>query len=216
MFLGPMTADVRAAIDEVAATRGATTLDAADPATLALASQSPLALAGAHQVDNAAVAVRLAKALDVGDAAIVRGLHRTRWPGRLERLDRPEGPYLLDAAHNPDGADALAAHLAGHPAERALVFGALGDKAWAAMLDRLAPLFSAGRVYVAPQGRAPAPPDALAARHPGAVAASVKEACAMARALAGTREVVVAGSIFLVGEARAGLLSLPFDRFVAL
>jgi dihydrofolate synthase/folylpolyglutamate synthase len=217
MFLGPMTSDVRAAIDEVAASRGATVVDAADPATMALASHAPLALAGAHQVDNAVVAVRLAKALGVGDAAIRRGLRETRWPGRLERIDRSDGPYLLDAAHNPDGVEALARHLEQHPEEgRALVFGALGDKAWASMIDRLAPLFPAGRVYASPQGRAPAAPEAVAARHPGAVAASVREACARARALAGPREVVVAGSIFLVGEARAALLSLPFDRFVAL
>jgi|SRR5580692_963021 dihydrofolate synthase/folylpolyglutamate synthase len=217
MFLGPMTGEVRAAIDEVAAARGATTVDAADPATMAVASRAELALAGAHQIVNAAIAVRLAKALGIAEAAIARGLHDTRWPGRLERIERPEGPYLLDAAHNPDGIEALARHLADHPAEgRTLVFGALGDKAWTSMIDRLAPLFPAGRVYVAPQGRAPAAPDAIAARHPGRTAASVKEACAAARALAGTREVVVAGSIFLVGEARAGLLSLPFDRFVAL
>jgi dihydrofolate synthase / folylpolyglutamate synthase len=217
MFLGPMAPDVRAAIDEVARARGARTLDAADPATTDLASRAPLALAGAHQVDNAVIAVRLAKALGVADAAIVRGLQGTRWPGRLERIDRREGPYLLDAAHNPDGVEALAHYLEAHPENgRTLVFGALGDKAWTPMIGRLAPLFPAGRVYVSPQGRAPAAPDAIAARHPGTVAASVKEACAAARSLAGTHEVVVAGSIFLVGEARAALLSLPFDRFVAL
>jgi dihydrofolate synthase/folylpolyglutamate synthase len=211
MFVGPTDADVRAAIDEVAA---------------ALASRAHLALPGAHQIDNGAIAVRLARALEVPDAAIERGLRETRWAGRLERIERPEGPYLLDAAHNPDGAGALARYLEAQPAHpadgrlpgpgRALVFGALADKAWSAMIDRLSPLFPAGRVYVAPQGRAPAAPEAIAARHPGTIAASVRGACAAARAIAGAGEVVVAGSIFLVGEARAELLDLPFDRFVAL
>jgi dihydrofolate synthase/folylpolyglutamate synthase len=230
MFLGPMSAEVRAAIDAVAAERGATTIDAADPATLALLARTHLGLPGAHQADNAAVAVRLAQALGVGDEAIARGLGETRWAGRLERIAataatrssrRPDGPYLLDAAHNVDGVEALARYLTEHPDDgrghgRVLVFGALADKEWGPMIDRLAPLFPAGRVYVAPQGRAPASPAAIAERHPGEVASSVAEACALARARAGAGEVVVAGSIFLVGEARAGLLSLPFDRFVAL
>jgi len=217
MILGPVSAEVRAAIDEVAAARGATTVAAGDDETRALVASSSLPLAGAHQISNAAVAVRVARELRVADAAIVRGLSETRWPGRLERIARPEGPYLLDAAHNPDGVEALARHLEGAPdGARTLVFGALGDKAWAAMIDRLAPLFPTGRVYVAPQGRAPAPPAEIALRHPGQIAATVMDACRLARARAGRAEVVVAGSIFLVGEARAAILSLPFDRVVAL
>jgi dihydrofolate synthase/folylpolyglutamate synthase len=229
MFVGPADADVRAAIDEVAAAHGASTFDAGGDGAAAVASRARLALPGAHQIDNAAIAVRLARTLEVPDAAIERGLSETRWPGRIERIERPEGQYLLDAAHNPDGAEALARYLRAQPAERrqppgephgapgrALVFGALADKAWSTMIDTLAPLFPAGCVYVAPQGRAPAAPEAIAARHPGTVAASVRGACTAARALAGASEVVVAGSIFLVGEARAELLDLPFDRFVAL
>jgi dihydrofolate synthase/folylpolyglutamate synthase len=97
-----------------------------------------------------------------------------------------------------------------------LVFGALADKAWPAMLDRLAPL-TTHRVYVAPQGRAAAPPSELAARHPGWTAESVSEALARARGLAGTDGlVVVCGSLYLVGEARAILLGLESDPPVAM
>ena len=74
----------------------------------------------------------------------MKGLRETRWPGRLERIDGPDGPYLLDGAHNPDGAAALAQYLQPAPkgshglvpgaflgeAEVAIVFGALADKAW--------------------------------------------------------------------------------------
>src|SRR6185312_3768696 len=175
------------AIDALARAAGAPVLDADGDDARALLARTPLPLAGEHQTANAGVAYRLARVLGIDDGAIARGLAATRWPGRMERIDGPDGPYLIDAAHNPDGAAALARHLAtaGLPAKRALVFGALADKAWPEMIDRLAPLFpAASRVYVAPPGRAPAPPETIAARHPGAVAPSIDEACALARASA--------------------------------
>jgi dihydrofolate synthase / folylpolyglutamate synthase len=101
------------------------------------------------------------------------------------------------------------------------VFGSLADKDWAEMLDVLAPLFAA-RIYVAPPNcdkgaRAAAEPSRMAQRHPGEVARDVEHALARARELAGPKAaVVVAGSIFLVGEARARLLGMPRDPAVAL
>jgi dihydrofolate synthase/folylpolyglutamate synthase len=132
----------------------------------------------------------------------------------------PEGDVLLDAAHNPDGVAALAAHLDGLGRKVALVFGALSDKAWPSMLDVLAPRASS-RVYVRPPANAglrpAAEPQALAARHPGAIATSIDDAIARARASVGKDGlVVVTGSIFLVGEARGMLLGLPRDPAVAL
>src|SRR5262249_19811603 len=76
-----------------------------------------LALDGMHQIGNAVVAVRALEELDeagvsVPPAAIARGLATTRWPGRLERIVVPGGrEALLEAAHNPAGAAALAAYL---------------------------------------------------------------------------------------------------------
>src|SRR5439155_4770953 len=92
-----------------------------------------LALAGSHQIGNAVVAVRLLETLDahgvrVPPEAIAAGLARVAWPGRLERRRLPGGrEALLDAAHNPDGAAALAAFLreeGGGP----IVFAASRDK----------------------------------------------------------------------------------------
>src|SRR5208283_4007019 len=108
------------------------------------------------------------------------GLAGVRWPGRLERI----GDVLLDAAHNPDGAEALAHYvrsLSLTPDQIALVFGSLADKDWPAMLDAVAPLARA-RVYVAPWGasRPPVEPSEAAARHPGEAAGSVEEALAKA------------------------------------
>jgi dihydrofolate synthase/folylpolyglutamate synthase len=162
------------------------------------------------------VAYRLARALGIGDAPIERGLREVRWPGRLEWIDAHDGPYLLDGAHNPDGAAALARYLREQSSSLALVFGALADKAWPQMLDLLAPT-ALHRVYVEPHGRAAASPRDLALRHPGEAAAGLAAAMARARNLVGRAGiVVVAGSLYLVGEARALLLGLPRDPPVAM
>ncbi|MGH7270067.1 MAG: bifunctional folylpolyglutamate synthase/dihydrofolate synthase [Polyangiaceae bacterium] len=218
IVLGPMSRDVRSAIDDVARAHGAKTLDADGPDTRALLIGRPLPLAGVHQIENAWVACRLAKLIGLSDVEIVRGLSAVQWPGRLERIDRPDGSYLIDAAHNPDGIEALARHVESLPnrAGGVLVFGALADKDWGAMLDRLIHLFPV-RVYVMPQGRAAAALEDLVARHSGEQAITAARACERARELAGPDGlVVVAGSIFLAGEARAFLLGSPFEKPVAL
>jgi dihydrofolate synthase/folylpolyglutamate synthase len=227
IVLGPLSPEVRAAIDEVAAAAGATTLSAADdPAAQAFVQSASIGLAGAHQRDNAAMAYVLGGQLGASLEARAYGIAGVRWPGRMERVDAYDGPYLLDGAHNPDGAAALARHVSATRAAFdgvALVFGALADKAWAEMLDILAPL-TVHRVYVAPSvggpgggPRSATPPEELAARHPGEIAASVTQASVAARRLVGPGGlVVVCGSIYLIGEARAALLGLPRDPPVAL
>src|SRR3954454_16093138 len=72
---------------------------------------SRLGLVGKHQVENAAIAARLAEQLsariEITDEAIMRGLEGARHAGRIEY----EGRYLFDGAHNIGGARALAAYL---------------------------------------------------------------------------------------------------------
>ena len=161
----------------------------------------------------------LGKQLGASEAARAEGIARAEWAGRLERIEASDGGVLLDAAHNPDGALALARHLQRigvDSARAALVFGTLADKAWAPMIDLLAPLF-AHRFYVAASGRLPTDPAAIAQRHAGDVAPSVADAYRRARAAIGNDGlVVVAGSISLIGEARAHLLGLARDPAVAL
>jgi folylpolyglutamate synthase/dihydropteroate synthase len=100
--------------------------------------------------------------------------------------------------------------------EIVLVFGALSSKNWRAMLRRLETV-AGHRVYVAPPISKAVDPSEIAAFVPGEVANSVGEALARARALVGPRGVVVVtGSTFLVGAARALLLNLPTDPAVAL
>src|SRR5713101_5196533 len=105
-----------------------------------------LALRGSHQIDNALVAVRLLETLDdrgvtVRPAAVVEGLRHAVWPGRLDVRSRPDGRVaLLDAAHNRDGAAALATFLRSSVFGKSpLVFAAMRDKDIDAMLRALAP-----------------------------------------------------------------------------
>ncbi|MGC4079484.1 MAG: folylpolyglutamate synthase/dihydrofolate synthase family protein [Rubrivivax sp.] len=209
LVLGELGHEARKAVLEVARDAGARVLDA-----LVLPEDVTVALGGAHQRGNAAVAWTIGEVLGLEVAARREGLSRVRWPGRLERIETSDGPFLLDGAHNPDGAEALVAALASSGAG-AIVFGALADKAWPEMLDVLARV-SAPRFYVAPHGRAPAQPAALAARVEGEAHESLESALAAARRVAGRGLVVVCGSLYLVGEARARLLGLPQDPPVAL
>lgn len=179
-----------------------------------------LALRGRHQVDNAVVAVRLLETMndggvDVSRDAIAEGLRGAVWPARLEplsasRLDRPERTVLLDAAHNPAGARALAGYLADwHPGGVPIVFGAMRDKDAAGMLSVLAPQASRFCLTSAQTPRAmdPASLSEIARRAAPDVPVDVKPnvraalECALDRSDSPT--VVCAGSIFLVGEARA-------------
>jgi dihydrofolate synthase/folylpolyglutamate synthase len=220
ILLGDMVPAVRAAIDEVARANGATT-----STTEGAFVPRRIGLAGDHQRDNARIAAALGARIGAAPRAVEDGIASVRWPGRLERIERDGRAYLLDAAHNPDGAEALARHLRslGLPPERvALVFGTLADKDWPSMLDALAPLAST-RIYVAPAGasRSAIDPAAMKARHAGEIAMldpiSAGSGLGAGEAWgAGASLVVIAGSIVLVGQARARLLDLPTDPAVAL
>jgi len=203
-----------------------------------------LGLAGAHQAENAAIAVAAMHRLradgwSIDDDAIATGLAKTTWPGRLELRSVPdgaEGPrprFLFDCAHNPDGCLALAAHLramqtgsASPPSSRGaakkkpktvLVFGALADKEHEPMLACFDDVVDR-RVYAVPDvPRAPKSAKVFTAIRDGVVAESVHEGIAKAERLAGPDGlVVVGGSIFLVQEARAHVLGLRTDPSISM
>jgi dihydrofolate synthase / folylpolyglutamate synthase len=226
MVLGPMAPDVRSAALDVALACGALPIVMGDDPDAVMRESLPIALRGAYQHDNARIAARIARELGIGEVARREGLAKTSWPGRFEHVEIARGPlrgaWLLDGAHNPDGARSLVLALEdeaarGVTAPGAMVFGALADKAWPSMLEVLAQI-PCPRIYVAPQGRAAADPAALAGHVAGRVAASIGEGMRLARAAAGdpAAPVVVCGSLYLVGEARALLLDLPTDPPVAL
>ena len=182
-----------------------------------------LGLLGRHQAANAAVALALLDALaDSGilhqralpDEAIRAGLASVRWPGRLELLlGTSVGDVLLDGAHNPSGARALADALSdlgmrGFP----LVLGASRGKRVARMLQALAPL-DPRPIFTGigdPSGVHPAGllrswrrlrPGGTAVSDPGE---AVRRAAALRTG--DGQPIVVAGSLYLVGAVR-GMLS---------
>ena len=115
-------------------------------------------LAGEHQVENAVAAAAALVRLGVADAAIEAGIASAEWPGRLERVsERPE--IILDGAHNPAGARALAAYIGRFYAGRRvrLIFGTMRDKAVDEIAGILFPLAQQVIVTAPDQARALAP-----------------------------------------------------------
>lgn len=176
-----------------------------------------IGLLGAHQAHNAAVALALLDAIAerwgvrVGEDAVRRGLRDARWPGRLELLDGARagvGRVLLDGAHNPAGAAALAHALADLGLHRpTIVFGTMRGKRIHAVLRALAsvePRFVFTRV------------DDRNAREPAELARAWRRISGRdaptaptpteALAVAEGDPIVVAGSLYLVGEVR-GILT---------
>lgn len=177
-------------------------------------------LGGAHQHRNLALAIASAVELanmhgfPVTPASIAEGIRQTKWPGRLERIERDGVRWILDVAHNPAGAWALRAGLSSLLDEekaRALIFSCLRDKPVAEMAQILFPLFEL--VIVAPihTARATAVDDLLAAAESTGTAAKAAESVSAALQLAQERAqggvAVISGSAYLVGEARTLLLS---------
>ncbi len=99
------------------------------------------AMAGAHQADNAAVAIAAVEAAGVSldPDGIADAVRTTRVPGRFEVIASPEGICILDIAHNPEAIEALLATVraASPPRPWIAVVSILADKPWRAMLARL-------------------------------------------------------------------------------
>jgi dihydrofolate synthase / folylpolyglutamate synthase len=158
-------------------------------------------LAGEHQVDNAITAVLALETL----GASPKGIAETRWPGRLEHIS-PNPDILLDGAHNPAGVRALICYLERFYPDRKrwIIFGAMRDKAVAEMGALLFPLADELILTAADSPRS-MPPEELAALAPrGRVVRNIVEALKLVAGEAAADDmIVITGSLFLVGEARA-------------
>ena len=158
-------------------------------------------LAGEHQVDNAVTAALALEALGVSP----KGISETRWPGRLEHIS-PNPDILLDGAHNPAGVRALKRYLERFYPDRKrwIIFGAMRDKAVAEMGAILFPLADELILTAADSPRS-MPPDELAAlaTRGGAVPNIGAALKLVASEAAADDMIVITGSLFLVGEARA-------------
>lgn len=206
VLLGDLPPEARVVIEQVARTVGAPIYQAA------LRAVPPLRLAGAHQVGNARLAVAAAQQLmaqPLAPEVIDEVLAQTTWPGRCEWL---RADLLIDGAHNLEGVTSLAAVLDALPLPPSvLIFGTSADKPAAEMLQLLAPRFDHVIVTRARSERA-LDPAVLAAGLPRAVVApNVAAALTTADGLAEGGFIVVAGSLFVIGEARAHVLDLAID-----
>lgn len=219
VVVGKLHPDARDVVERTVAQVGAhlVALGSPEPIPGAALAYPRFAMFGS----NLAVAVTAAQELGIPPRTIADGIEAAQWPGRNELLHRSgQELTLLDCAHNPDGTVALShvldPSILGEIESRrdvALVFGALKRKSWRAMVRRLDQV-AAHKIFVAP----PLSPDKvvdpaeMAAAFNGTVADSVADALSQARARVGQSGlVVVTGSIYLVGAARALLLNLPAD-----
>jgi len=178
------------------------------------------ALAGTHQIDNAAMAIACAENLagfTVTEAAIAEGLRTAKWPGRLQRLDAtcftnrstPDVELWLDGGHNPAAANALATCLRSwtdRPLH--LVVGMMNGKDPRAFLEPLAP-------HVAALWAVPIPGE-TGAHAPGVIADaacalglpaqtrdSVAAALDVIPAGSPSQRVLICGSLYLAGQVLA-------------
>ena len=168
-------------------------------------------LAGEHQVENAVTAALALRALGMSPD----GIKDARWPGRLEHVS-PNPDIILDGAHNPAGARALARYL-----ERFygggriwLVYGAMRDKAIDEVAGILFPI-ATELVLTAPDTSRALRPEALAEfAGRGHIEPTVGAAIDYARThAAGEDVIVITGSLFVVGEARKLFLTTTGGRW---
>jgi dihydrofolate synthase/folylpolyglutamate synthase len=187
----------------------------------------PASLPGEHQKINAALAVAtvgvLQKQIPVTDGQIRAGLAQVNWPGRMQIIERDGQKIILDGAHNVAGAEVLRAALQSLPPISApaqagrggklagavsgaplLIIGVLGDKDWRTICEILAPL--ARKILAVPvaSGRTAAAEElaaVLAAANPPAETVACKNISEALNACKDEPLVVVAGSLYLIGEA---------------
>jgi dihydrofolate synthase/folylpolyglutamate synthase len=173
-----------------------------------------LSLAGRHQADNAMTTIRLLEALastrgfEIPAAAVRSAVQDVEWPARLETIRIADISVLLDGAHNPAGARALADHVLDTYRRRLpMVVGAMRDKHLERLLSALVPAASHFIFTAASTPRAATPLELseAAARSAPGIPASIEPQPTRAVMIAAAfgSPVVVAGSLYLAGEIRA-------------
>jgi len=184
-------------------------------------SQIELALRGRHQRANASVALATLELVQerfpVGEQAARQGLRTVRWPGRLETMiERPT--VILDGAHNTEGIRALVDELNDLRQGRKvkLLFATMADKEWELMLRELAKTVNEVIFTRVAMDRS-ADPDRLAESLtkpiPRRAIGDSRIALQTLLDEAGPHDVVlVAGSLYLLGEIRPMLLDLAAAR----
>ena len=176
-----------------------------------------LSLIGTHQPWNAAVALAALHAAEIPLRydAVQYGLSHTNWPGRFEVIQRSPHTMILDGAHNPHAANVLVeTWQQQYPKQSAtLIFSAMASKDVRGVLERLAPL--ACRILLCPVNspRALSHAELLEAMPTGKSYVETHDSLEQAIAAAQTHEdpILIAGSLYLVGQARAHLLGNTYQ-----
>ncbi len=166
-------------------------------------------LAGDHQLANCALALCALELLTpegftAAEDTVRRALAKVTWPGRLE-IVRERPLILLDAAHNPHGAKALASYLRTHYADRRkiLVFGVMKDKDFASMLAELTPLAHEIVLTRPRTDRAALPEKLVPFARNGVTTETIDEALKRAKERAHEDDlIIITGSFYTIGEAR--------------
>jgi dihydrofolate synthase/folylpolyglutamate synthase len=172
--------------------------------------KTPIALAGSHQKENAALALGALHAakIDVDDSAIARGLASIDWPARFQRWDQRT---VIDGAHNPAAVRKLAETWRGMFGDQraTLVLAVLSDKDLRAICEALAPIADSALLPKIRSERA-ADPEELARvlgnitpPLPCSITPSVDEALTLARAK--PNPILITGSLHFAGEVLAYL-----------
>ncbi len=173
--------------------------------------QVRIQLAGTFQQDNVLTVLDTVSLLrqagfSISDQAVYQGLAQTRWPGRMEVLQR-NPLILLDGAHNPDAAEKLAVSLENYFTNEQFLYimGVLADKEYPKVIDRLAPTAAAFVTLTPANSRGLAAQElaeTIAARthKPAEAAGSIEAAVKTARShsMAGEK-IVVCGSLSFLG-----------------
>ncbi len=215
VVLGRMPAGAERAIRDVAVANGAAVHSVREVFGEAMDKYPATNLEGDYQRWNAATAVLAARLLPANlrpdEAATVRGLAKVNWPGRWQRLSVGARAVILDASHNPEGAEMLEHSLQRLVAETGrrpiIVAGALGEFRARALLEVV--LRHARELHlVTPQQARATPAETMLAMVPPASRHLARTAelgrifpDAMTCTLGAPGDtVVVTGSIYLLGE----------------
>jgi dihydrofolate synthase/folylpolyglutamate synthase len=222
LVIGRLPREAEARIAKVAKEVEAPVFDAHATTTDRKYPPLTLSLPGRHQLENAAVAVAILERWStlvsyVPTVAIVTGLTASEWPARLEWLRvPPQGELLIDAAHNPAGAAALASYLKDTGGKKLpIVFAAMKDKDLPNMiapLEEVASAFIATTIRHARARTAEALADEIRRMVQVPVQSDPSPDEAVKRALATSKRAVACGSIYMIGPLRSRLIASGATR----
>lgn len=160
-------------------------------------------LGGTFNRENAITAIAAMKVLGKGDLS---GLSRVAWPGRFQRV----GSYIVDGAHNPPAAKALAESLKDFPPLK-LIFGACSDKDVSEVLQTLRPYVRNGYAVKTNNPRSCAAADLAELMNKCGIASKACDSLSEALRATEGSPTLICGSLFLAGEALVALDAFPWD-----